>query len=172
MTPAPVESETVGCVQLRARRRLAAAGIATAALDVRVLLAHVLGCDAAALVGHPERPLDAAQAGQFAVLIRRREQREPVALLVGEREFWSLPMRVSRETLVPRPESETLIAAALERCVPQRGALRVLDLGTGSGCLLMALLSELPDAFGIGIGLSPGALTVARDKHVLHRPRL
>ena len=164
---------TVGSALQDANLRLRAAGIAGTRLDVRLFLCHLLGIDAAALLGHPERELTAAEAEAFDVLVARREQKEPVARILEGREFWSLPFRVTADTLVPRPDSETLVEAALER-VPDRSApLSLLDLGTGTGCLLLALLSELPGARGVGVDASAGAVRVARENarslHLAHR---
>lgn len=133
----------------------------TPRLDAELMLAHVLGEDRLAmLVGRGAVP-DAAVA-RFEALLLRRRGHEPVAHIMGEREFWSLPLTVNRHVLVPRPDSETLIAEAL-RHFSGRPPGRVLDLGTGSGALLLAALSEWPAATGLGIDLSAAALAVARD---------
>jgi release factor glutamine methyltransferase len=118
-------------------------------------------------VAEPKRPLDEAEAGRLAELARRRESREPLSRILGRREFWSLSFALGPETLDPRPDSETLIEAALAWLGPSRGRaegpmLKILDLGTGTGCLLLALLSELPRAEGLGIDAQPGAVTMAR----------
>jgi release factor glutamine methyltransferase len=95
-------------------------------------------------------------------MVRRREMREPIAYILGAKEFWSLPLEVGPAVLIPRPESESLVEAALGRIGGRAAPCRLLDLGTGSGCLLLALLSELPQAIGLGVDLSPDALEIAR----------
>lgn len=105
--------------------------------------------------------MDRRQAAQFECLILRRLSGEPMAYILGEREFWSLRFAVEPGILVPRPDSETLIEATLERVGARDRPLRVADLGTGSGCLLLSLLHELPRAVGVGIDLSATALAVA-----------
>ena len=150
-----------------ARRALAAAfaqaGVETPDLDARVLIGHALRLDAAALAT-TERSLDRSEAARIANLAARRLRREPVARIIGVKEFWSLPIAVSPATLVPRPETETLVEAALE-VIEAQGAserpLRIADLGTGSGAILLALLSELPVALGIGTDISLDALKTA-----------
>lgn len=145
-----------------ASRVLADAGIEAARAEARLLLAHALGLPREALLRDSRQALERAAARRFEALIARRARREPIAYLTGTREFWSLVFEVSPATLIPRPESETLIEAALEQIGLRGGAHRVLDLGTGSGCLLLALLSELPGATGVGVDLSEAALGVAR----------
>lgn len=141
--------------------RLNGAGIETARLDARLLVAHLLGMPPHRVVTHGETPLSADAAARLEALVRRREAREPMAQILGEREFWSLPFRVTRETLSPRPESETVVEAALAH-VDAAEVARILDIGTGTGCLLLSLLSELPAAVGIGTDVSVAALEVAR----------
>jgi release factor glutamine methyltransferase len=158
VTPA----DTAGAAVAAAAAALAAAGIGDARFEARLLVAHALGCDVAMLIGHPERPLHVAERNRIEALVRRRAAREPHAHIVGRREFWSLPLTVSRDTLIPRPESETIVEAVLGRVTSRRSALRILDLGTGSGCLMLALLAELPAAVGVGVDRSPAALAVAR----------
>jgi release factor glutamine methyltransferase len=97
----------------------------------------------------------------FATLITRRAAREPLAYILGWREFWSLRFRVSPATLIPRPDSETLVEAALALCPDPQAPIRVLDLGTGTGCLLLAVLHERPNAFGVGVDRSESAVHVA-----------
>lgn len=142
------------------RRVLHSAGIEDAGLDARVLLTHSLAIDPVALAAYPESTLGEEGARRVEAVCARRLAREPVARIVAEREFWGLPFSLSPETLVPRPESETVVEAALRhRPEPTR---RILDLGTGSGCLLVALLHELPGASGIGLDRSEPALATAR----------
>ena len=138
--------------------RLQAAGCAEAALDARVLFEHATGWSRAEQIADPGRPVPEADMALFSQLIEARAAREPVAYLTGRKEFWSLEFETPRGVLIPRPDSETLVTAALEFCP---GARRVLDLGTGTGCLLIALLSELPDARGVGLDRSPVAAACA-----------
>ena len=147
--------------------RLAPAGIAEPRREARLLLAAATGLSQAQLVAEPKRPLNEAEAGRLAELAGRRESREPLSRILGRREFWSLSFALGPETLDPRPDSETLIEAALAWLGPSRGRaegtmLKILDLGTGTGCLLLALLSELPGAEGLGIDTQPGAVAIAR----------
>lgn len=145
-----------------AATRLSAAGIADARREARLLLAIALGWDAARVLAYPETPIPTPAGDRLEALLIRRCAREPVSRILGHREFWSLRFELSSETLDPRPDSETLISAALASLEDRARPYRVLDLGTGSGCLLLALLSELPNAHGIGVDLSPGALGTAR----------
>jgi release factor glutamine methyltransferase len=147
-------------------RMFAAAGLDTPALDARVLVGHALGLDHAALATAAERALGPEERERIAAMAARRLAREPVAHIVGMKEFWGLPLRVSPAVLVPRPETETLVAtalAALDHDGDRARPLRIADLGTGSGALLLALLSELPNAFAVGTDLSTDALAIARD---------
>jgi release factor glutamine methyltransferase len=143
-------------------RRLAAAGVAAPRREARLLVALAMEVEPAATVGWPERRLDAAAAARLAGLAARREAREPYARLAGRRAFWTLDLALSPATLDPRPDSETLVEAALAHLPNRRAPLRIVDFGSGSGCLLLALLSELPQAQGIGIDILPAALAVAR----------
>jgi release factor glutamine methyltransferase len=129
--------------------------------DARLLLAAALDVEPAVVFGSPERRLSPDEGARFDVLVRRRAAREPVARILGRREFWSLSFRVSPATLDPRPDSETLVEAALADVGDRAAPLRIVDFGTGTGCLLLALLSELPKASGIGIDRSPDALACA-----------
>ncbi len=125
--------------------RLRAAGIEEVEREVRLLLAH-----ARAGASGPTAAQEADPGDGFKALVERRERREPLALIVGRREFWSLSFTVSPATLIPRPESETLIEAALKAFPERTTVRRILDLGTGTGSLLLALLSEFAGAFGVG----------------------
>lgn len=140
---------------------LAAAGIDSAKLDARVLLAHVMGAENATVMR--DRAPKAEELALYEELLARRCAYEPVAYITGVREFWSLEFAVGPGALVPRPESETLVEEACKAFPTRDDALDVLDLGTGSGCLLIAFLSERPRARGTGVDLSPDALTWARD---------
>jgi release factor glutamine methyltransferase len=147
-------------------RMFAAAGLDTPALDARVLVGHALGLDHAGLTAAAERVLDPDERERIAAAASRRLAREPVSRIVGMKEFWGLPLRVSPAVLVPRPETETVVTtalAALDRDGDRARPLRIADIGTGSGALLLALLSELPNAFAIGTDLSSVALALARD---------
>ncbi|MEO5335877.1 MAG: peptide chain release factor N(5)-glutamine methyltransferase [Magnetospirillum sp. WYHS-4] len=154
---------TVGHALAEVAVRLAAAGIDNPRLEARLLVAAATGMLPTALFAHPEIPLGPGPAEALAALAGRRTAREPMSHILGQREFWGLPIRVSADTLTPRPDSETLIEAVLAWLKGRKAeALRLLDLGTGSGCLLLALLHELPRADGLGIDASPDALAVAR----------
>lgn len=142
---------------------LARAGIAGGRLDARLLLGHVLGRE---VWPHEESPLDRETLERFRILVARRIAREPVSKITGRRGFWTLDLTVTADTLDPRPDSETLIEAALEAFSNQTPPQRVLDLGTGTGCLLLAALTEFPDATGLGLDRSAAAAQVARGNAV------
>lgn len=166
---------------------LSRAGIDSAALDARLLIAHALGISRAEMLTQGERLLSADEAQRIGALIARRAAYEPVSRILGAREFWSLPFGLNEATLDPRPDSETLVEMALGMAGsissgrseglrqaplpdPPHGGegtaaglpMRILDLGTGSGCLLLSLLHELPDACGIGIDIAPRAVEQAQ----------
>ena len=161
MSALAVESLTTGWLLAAAAARLDAAGIAEPRHEARLILALALGLEPATVLGWPERPVEPKLAAAAAALIERRTKGEPLSRLRGKREFWSLDFALSPETLDPRPDSETLIAAALRDIPDRAAALRVVDFGTGTGCLLLALISELPNATGIGIDIAPGAVAMA-----------
>lgn len=154
---------TVGALQRRAASQLRAAGIENAELDARVLLAYALGRDAAQLIAASDEPVSVEAEEQFTQAVARRVAREPVSHITGVREFWSLPFAVSRDVLVPRAETETVVEAALQEKPNREAALRILDLGVGSGAILAALLFELPNATGVGVDRSMAALALARS---------
>lgn len=144
------------------REAFAQAGLDTPALDARILLTEALGIQPVALLTQPEAAIGPDAAFRLAGFAARRLSREPVARILGEREFWGLPVGLSSATLVPRPETETVVRAALAWAESRRTGLRVLDLGTGTGCLLIALLHELGKATGLGIDRSFEAVRTAR----------
>jgi release factor glutamine methyltransferase len=156
---------TVGTASRGWTADLARAGVEGAASDVRRLVAAVLGIVAAKVLAEPERILTAAQFATLSACMARRARREPVSRILGEREFYGRTFAVTPATLDPRPETETLVEAALA-AVREEGwnpdGVRILDVGTGTGCLLLTLLSELPGATGVGTDISPSALAVAR----------
>ncbi|MFM8700849.1 MAG: peptide chain release factor N(5)-glutamine methyltransferase [Hyphomicrobiales bacterium] len=140
------------------------AGIDTAQRDARLLLLNAAGISHLDLIQSPRETLGHEVAEKLSDQIARRLRREPVARILGEWEFWSLPFTLSPATLIPRPDSETVVAAALIALKERRHAsdgLRILDLGTGTGCLLIALLHELPGATGIGVDLHDEAVQTA-----------
>jgi release factor glutamine methyltransferase len=157
---------TVGGARRAWANKFRAGGIDSPELDARILVGQALGLDHASLAAAEARGLSVDEETAIAALAQRRLAREPVARILGCKEFWSLKLRIDASTLVPRPETETVVEAALA-AIDARGAraqaLRIADLGTGSGAILLALLSELPNAFGLGSDVSPAALLVARD---------
>jgi release factor glutamine methyltransferase len=155
-------SNTLEASARRAAQRLAEAGLGAPLAEAKLLLRAALGLSEGALFRAADQPIDAGGRQRFEQLILRRVRREPYAYLVGAREFWSLSFAVGPATLVPRPESETLVEAALDYARQLDPPLSALDLGTGSGCLLGALLSEVPRATGVALDRCPQALGVAR----------
>jgi release factor glutamine methyltransferase len=144
--------------------RAAAAKLATmsetARLDAEILMAHALGCSRADML---MRQQDLPVPDSFAALVERRAGAEPVAYIRGVQEFWDLTLTVTPDVLIPRGDSETLIEMAIAAFAGRTGPKRVLDLGTGSGALLLAALSVFPDATGVGVDASAAALAVAAD---------
>ncbi|MEH2524769.1 MULTISPECIES: peptide chain release factor N(5)-glutamine methyltransferase [unclassified Bradyrhizobium] len=151
-----------------ARRVLAAqfksAAIDSAELDARILTGHALGLDLTGLISAAQRQLRRNESARLEAFARRRLAGEPVARILGEKEFWGLPLQLSSATLVPRPDTETVVELALELLRAGGSldrALRIADLGTGSGAILLALLSELPAAQGFGTDTAEAALQTA-----------
>jgi release factor glutamine methyltransferase len=140
--------------------RLSIAGVDSPRLDARLLLAHAMKTRPDTLVGSVDVPPDVL--ADFEAMLARRSLREPLAYITGTKEFWSLEFDVGPGVLIPRPETETLIDAMLERFPDKSAPLDVLDLGTGSGCLMIAALSEYPNARAVGVDASEGALGWAR----------
>lgn len=149
---------SIGGLLCRAGQHLRAAAIENPRLEARLLLAEATGKDLAGLLRDSAALVPAAQALQFGGMLRRRLAREPMAYILGRQGFWTLDLAVSPATLIPRADSETIVEAALEA---SPAPARVLDLGTGTGCLLLAVLSERPAAFGVGVDVSPGAAALA-----------
>ena len=146
----------------RAQHRLDIAGVAEAGLDARLLLQAACGLSRTDLFMAGATELTTEQLFLFEHLLARRERREPVGRILGQREFWGLPFRLGPATLEPRPDSETLIEQVLALRPERSAALRLADLGTGTGCLLAALLSEYPAAHGVAVDASAEAAEVAR----------
>ncbi len=158
-------SSTLTLVQAldEATQDLGRAGIGEARREARLLAAHVLEVTPEAVFREPGIRLRKEQAVSFRACVVERAARRPMAQILGRREFRSLSFRVTEETLDPRPDSETLIEAVLNTVSDRAAPLRILDLGTGTGCLLLALLHEFPDARGVGVDVSVDTLEVARD---------
>ncbi|UYO45046.1 peptide chain release factor N(5)-glutamine methyltransferase [Rhodopseudomonas palustris] len=157
------DAPTIAFARRRLARQFQDAAIESAALDARLLVGEVTGLDLTGLLVQAERILTAEENERLQSLAARRLGGEPVARILGMREFWGLPFELSTDTLVPRPDTETIVEAALailqERALP---APRILDIGTGSGAILLALLHERPGAIGVATDISLGALRTAR----------
>lgn len=142
-------------------QRLAQADIETAALDARLLVSHGLQLTQEALIAQSQRALDASEITVLDALIARRVAREPVSHILGTRGFWKHDFLVTRDVLTPRPDSETMIEGLLALHPEKNAELTILDIGTGSGCLLLSALHEYPNARGVGLDKSAAALRVA-----------
>ena len=145
-----------------AEDRLTKARVESAKLDARVLVQHAFGITRESMLMHPFDPAKEPWLSRGRDMVRRRSQGEPVSRILGRREFWSLEFLISPATLDPRPDTETVVEAVLAHIADRAAPLRILDLGVGSGCLLVALLTELPTASGIGVDAEPGAASMAR----------
>jgi len=161
MTAALTQCHSIGGIFAVAVERLAEAGVAEPRMDARLLIGHALGGGPEIVLGFAERMVSRAEVRRIEALVGERVRRRPMAQILGRREFWSLPFIVSEDTLDPRPDSECLIAAVLARVADRTQPLRILDFGTGTGCLLLSLLHELPAATGTGVDISPAAAAVA-----------
>ncbi|HEV2364961.1 MAG TPA: peptide chain release factor N(5)-glutamine methyltransferase [Caulobacteraceae bacterium] len=153
---------TLGSAWREAALRLECAGVETPALDARLLLEAAAGVSRLELLADPERPLSETSEGAFLGLVERRARREPVSRILGRKAFWTLELGLRPGVLTPRPETETLVEAALA-AMPRQEPAGLLDLGVGSGAILLALLAERPLAFGVGVDLADDALAVASD---------
>lgn len=149
-----------------AKQRLIAYGVPLPSIEAELILAHVLQVTRERIIGYPEQVLSVDEYQTYCQMVERRISKEPHAYIVGYREFYGREFKVNSSTLIPRPDSETLIEAVLARFTDSHQPLRILDLGTGSGCLLLTLLAEYPQAIGVGIDASEGALEVARANAV------
>lgn len=154
---------TISAISRQARRQLAAAGVETPEIDARILVGHAVGLNRAGLIAESTRAVSDIEAEAIARLVARRAGGEPVGRILGRREFWGLEFSLGPDTLEPRPDTETVVEAALDAVAGKSEPLRILDLGTGTGCLLIALLSELPTAWGLGVDISTGAVRTARS---------
>ena len=154
-------TETIGDHVARATSRLKAAGIDGPRREARLLLAHTFGKSVEWLVAHDDELIETPT--HFENAVRRREAREPLSHILGEREFWSLRFQVNASVLDPRPDSETLVAAVLAQYPEPDTVVKIADLGTGSGCLLLSILNERPGAEGVGVDISESALSIARE---------
>jgi release factor glutamine methyltransferase len=165
----PRLSTTVEQARRQLAQRFREAGLDSPELDARLLVGHALGLDHPGLAAQSHRVLSATEWNAISALAGRRLKREPVARILGRKEFWGLPLWLNAKTLVPRPETETVVEAALDAIdqdLARQHPMRIADLGTGSGALLLALLSELPAAQGTGTDLSVDALHCARRNAV------
>jgi release factor glutamine methyltransferase len=162
---ARLAGQTVETARRALTARFRTHAIDSAELDARILVGAALGLDLTGLIAAASRLVTTSEAARLEDLARRRLKGEPIARILGLKEFWGLPLQLSAATLVPRPDTETAVELALEmfRAAPQPDRrLRIADIGTGSGAILLALLSELPDAYGLGTDISAAALRTAK----------
>ena len=145
----------------------AMASSGSAKLDAELLLCEVMMIDRAEIYAHPERPVEPAEIARFNALLHKRSQGYAMAHLLGSKEFWSLELEVNRHIFIPRPETECLVAAALN-LIESDAAKKILDLGTGSGAIALAIASERPDCQLTAVDISPAALAVARNNAKQH----
>ncbi|MHA1524814.1 MAG: N5-glutamine methyltransferase family protein, partial [Alphaproteobacteria bacterium] len=163
ISPAPATGRDSVEVVLRAgARRLTRAQVAQPGLDARLLLGHVLALGQTAMIVAGSEKVAAGDVGQYDQFLTRRAGGEPVSRILGVREFYSRQFHITPDVLDPRPDSECLVDAALKLALGLQKSPRILDLGTGSGCLLVTLLAQLPGATGVGLDISAPALLVAR----------
>jgi release factor glutamine methyltransferase len=158
-------SLTLVAAWTRARRALEAAGVSTPVLDARALVEGAAGVQRIEILTDPHREIDQTASDRLEALTARRAAREPLAYVLGVKEFWSMPLEVDPAVLCPRPETETVVQAGLDALGAEDEA-RVLDLGVGSGAILLAILKERPNARGVGVDLSEDALRIAERNAV------
>ncbi|HYZ41341.1 MAG TPA: methyltransferase domain-containing protein, partial [Stellaceae bacterium] len=152
---------TRGSLLAETTAAIAAAGFEEPRRHARRLVAAALAVSQADLFGHPDRCVEERQAKKIRPLLERVVEGEPLSRILGTREFWGLDFTLSADTLDPRPETETVVEAVLRRKPRRDAPLRVLDLGTGTGCLLLSLLREFPMAIGVGLDMTEGAVRTA-----------
>jgi release factor glutamine methyltransferase len=164
--PDSFTGQTVETARRALTLRFKSNAIDSAELDARILIGHLLGLDLTGMIAAANRLLTSGESARLEESARRRLMGEPIARILGRKEFWGLSLRLSAATLVPRPDTETVVELALEMhraAAPLNRRLRIADIGTGSGAILLALLSELPDADGVGTDISAAALSTARS---------
>jgi release factor glutamine methyltransferase len=145
-----------------AKRRLESAGVDSPVIDARLLVQAAADANRADIIADPQRLLTEEQAARLERLLVRRERREPISHILGVKGFWKIILRVTPDVLTPRPETETILDVVLAAFAESR-SFRMLDLGVGSGAILLAILAERPNASGVGVDLSEAALAVARE---------
>ncbi|MDC1090289.1 peptide chain release factor N(5)-glutamine methyltransferase [Emcibacteraceae bacterium] len=155
--------DTLATLRKKIEARLRKTGIEEASLDARLLISHIIPVTEIDFAINADQTVSNEQQNLIDVLVQKREKRIPMSQIFGEKEFWSLSFKVTKDTLTPRPDSETLIEVALNEFEDRNATLSILDLGTGSGCLLLTLLSELKNATGLGIDVSASAIKVANE---------
>jgi release factor glutamine methyltransferase len=156
----------IDAIRRKVAQRFRDHGLDSPDLDARILVGHALGLDRTALMLAGERRLETAEIARIETLGARRLRREPIARITATKEFWSLPLTITSDVLVPRPQTETVVEqalAAVDRTGMRRRALRIADLGVGSGAILIALLAELPNACAVGTDRNPAAVALARE---------
>ncbi len=164
--PGLVPGMTIAAARRAMARAFRNSALDSPDLDARLLVGHALGLNHTAITANGDRPLIADDIASIAVLATRRLAHEPVARITGHKEFWSLELAVTPATLVPRPDTETVVETALAAIADKSRPMRIADFGTGTGALLLALLSELPNATGVGTDISPAASITARNNAI------
>lgn len=143
--------------------RLKESGSTTPELDALLLLCHVTGKDRIGVYATPKEPLTSEEYSKFDSLVGRREKAEPMAYILGEKGFWEFDLKVRKGVLIPRPDTESLVEAILDIHKDRNAALNILELGVGTGAIILSLLHEMPNAKGLGVDVSPDALSCAEE---------